>query len=93
MEERKIRLGSVALSRCGRDSGRYYLVVALEGEFAYIADGRTRKLARPKKKKLKHLRFKGETAESIGSKLAEGKLVHDSEVYSALRAYNDNLKN
>lgn len=93
MERESIRLGSVAFSKSGRDSGRYYLIVGLEGEFAYIADGGIRKLAKPKKKKLKHLRLRGEVCENIGEKLADGRIVHDSEIFSALRTYNENQKN
>ena len=93
MEQQKIRLGSIAYSKSGRDSGSYYLIVGLEGEFAYIADGRIRKLAKPKKKKLKHLRLRGEVNESIGEKLSDGRIVHDSEIYSALRTYNENQNN
>lgn len=94
MDKTGVRPGSVVFSKSGRDSGRYYLVVSQEGEFAFIADGKTRKLAKPKKKKLKHLRPRGERAETIGEKLEEGRTVFDSEIYSALRAYNeDNPKN
>lgn len=50
-----MQIGSVVKSKSGHDSGSFYVVVALEGEFAYIADGRRRKVAKPKKKNVKHL--------------------------------------
>ncbi len=49
--------GAVALSLSGRDAGIYCIVTECVGEYAYIADGRTRRVQKPKKKKLKHLRL------------------------------------
>lgn len=84
-----IQIGAVVLSVMGRDSGRFYVVVGLEGDnYVYIADGETRLLAKPKLKKLKHLRYNGENLESIGLKLVEGRQVFDAEIRSALRARN-----
>lgn len=47
--------GMVVRSRAGRDAGGYYLVLRSEGGFCYIADGRRRRLAAPKKKNPLHL--------------------------------------
>ena len=51
----QIKQGSIVKSMAGHDSDRFYVVVRLEGDFAYIADGKVRKLENPKKKRLKHL--------------------------------------
>ncbi|MBQ2714652.1 MAG: RNA-binding protein [Clostridia bacterium] len=84
-----IQIGAVVLSVMGRDSGRFYVVVSkVSDNYVYIADGETRLLAKPKLKKLKHLRYNGENLESIGLKLVEGKQVFDAEIRSALRAHN-----
>ena len=54
--ERPITVGSIVYSRAGRDEGRYYMVTAiLDDSYVTIADGSVRKLAKPKKKKIKHL--------------------------------------
>lgn len=47
--------GSIVKSKSGHDAGSFYLVVFCEGDFAYIADGRRRKLLKPKRKNKKHL--------------------------------------
>ena len=47
--------GDVVYSLCGRDGGRIYAVTQVEGEYAYIADGKVRKAGAPKRKKIKHL--------------------------------------
>ncbi len=43
-------IGRVVFSAAGHDSGRFYAVVHWEHGRAYIADGKSRKLARPKAK-------------------------------------------
>ena len=50
-----ISIGSLVYSRVGRDKGTLFLVIATDGEFAYLTDGDTRRLEKPKKKKLKHI--------------------------------------
>lgn len=49
--------GKVVRVIAGHDKGLVMMITAVEGDFAYIADGKTRKLQKPKKKRLKHLRF------------------------------------
>lgn len=46
----------IVRSAAGRDKGKFMVIVSIEGDFAYIADGRERKLDKPKKKRLKHIR-------------------------------------
>ena len=47
--------GSIVRAKAGRDKGGFFIVVAVDKNFAYIADGRQRKAEKPKKKKLIHL--------------------------------------
>lgn len=54
-------VGMIVTALAGRDSGRAFVVVAAEPEgFVMLADGDTRSLKRPKKKKLKHVKFHGD---------------------------------
>jgi len=48
--------GSVVCSLSGHDKGRMYLVVKLDGDFAYVVDGKFRLKDNPKKKRIKHLK-------------------------------------
>jgi ribosomal protein L14E/L6E/L27E len=78
--------GSVVISKAGRDSGKYSVVVGVEGEsYVYLADGNLRRLAKPKKKKVKHVAQTPHTLTGIGNKLTEGKKVFDAEIRSALK--------
>lgn len=47
--------GCIVKSMSGRDAQRFFVVLDVEGDFAYIVDGKVRPLERPKRKNLKHL--------------------------------------
>lgn len=47
--------GMIVKSKSGHDKDRYYLVVSCDDSVAYIADGKRRKLDKPKAKNYKHL--------------------------------------
>lgn len=86
-----MRPGDVVYSKSGRDGGRYFAVVATEGEnYVRIADGDVRRLRNAKLKNVKHLRETGDRLERIAEKLAAGVQVFDSELYSALKLYDKN---
>ncbi|KKI49373.1 hypothetical protein CHK_2951 [Christensenella hongkongensis] len=74
------------LSRSGRDKGRAFLIVGvIDSPYVLIADGGLRRLAKPKKKKLKHLDLQPMVLENIQEKLTQGKKVFDAELRSALK--------
>lgn len=87
--EGSIQVGAVVLSKMGRDTGRYYVVVKRVGEeFALLCDGDKRKLIKPKLKKLKHLKYKGDNLDTVKDKILNGSEVTDAEIRRALKAYN-----
>ncbi len=47
--------GSIVRAMAGRDKENFFVVLKCDGSYAYIADGKRRKLENPKKKKLIHL--------------------------------------
>lgn len=53
----EVKKGICVLSKKGRDKCRVFVVLYMvDAEFAYIADGDTHKVDRPKRKRAKHLR-------------------------------------
>ena len=77
--------GRVVLSTQGRDEGRYFIVLeVIDESFVLMADGLTRKLAHPKKKKVKHLRPKPIVVNVDGSTLPN-KHLQDSDLRRYLR--------
>lgn len=82
-------VGGICQSTQGRDKNRYYLIAGVNADGTVsVTDGNFKKLAFPKKKNVKHLRFLPDKAESIALKLIGGERVFDTEVYSALKSYN-----
>ena len=81
-----VEIGRVVLSRSGSDKGRAFLIVGvIDSPYVLIADGGLRRLAKPKKKKLKHLDLQPMVLENIQEKLTQGKKVFDAELRSALK--------
>ena len=60
----------LALAAAGHDRGTLYLVLREEGDRVLLADGKLRKLDRPKKKNRKHVIFLPEgLTEAVSGKL------------------------
>lgn len=56
----ELTVNSVVLSLRGHDAGGVFAVVGFaDGAHALVADGKRRKIEKPKKKKLRHLRLIG----------------------------------
>lgn len=80
-------LGTVVLSRAGRDAGRYFVVVGrVDEEYVLLSDGQLRKLQNPKKKKIKHIDVKPVTLPAVKEKLERGSGLYDAEVRHGLEA-------
>lgn len=74
-------LGHIVTSTAGRDRKRLFAVIGADESDAhgivYIADGRLRRVERPKKKKLIHLKFTCAVDERISALIKEGKLTNN----------------
>ncbi len=79
-------LGVLVRSRAGHDRGRVFLIIGRSGtDHVLLADGETRKLEHPKKKKLKHIAILQEKNLEIAGALAEGKALTDADLRRALK--------
>lgn len=61
----EIEAGMLAWSKAGHDKDKLYLIIAVEGDCVYLADGRLRPLEHPKKKKKKHVQIIKEKPEEL----------------------------
>ena len=87
MTKPPIELGRVVLSRAGRDMDRYFVVVGQTDEqHVLVADGDLRRMAVPKKKKLKHLAPKPACMSEIRTKLEKGEQIQDAKIRKFLAA-------
>ena len=80
----EVIVGSVVRSLAGRDKGNCFIVLMSEGDCALLADGKLRKVQKPKKKKLKHLQKSGKIALQLQERLLNNEPVEDWELRKAL---------
>ncbi len=52
----ELNTGRVVISAAGHDKGGLFAVVKAEERCVYIADGKERKISRPKRKNIRHIR-------------------------------------
>ena len=78
MEE--ISKSDIIVSVAGRDQGKLFYVLDTDGAYVLIANGRDRKLEKPKRKKLKHVRFVSRTETRVAVKIRNGERVLNSEL-------------
>ena len=83
-----ISKSDIVISLAGRDQGKLFYVVSTEGEYALLADGKTRRLEHPKRKKLKHIRFVSRIESKVAKKLYAGDAVLNSELRRDLAIFD-----
>ena len=70
----------------GHDKGQMYIVIKEDGDFAYLSDGKTRKLENPKKKNRKHLQIvKTDTDKVLLEKIRNGQIIYNEEIKRAVK--------
>lgn len=83
-------IGQFVISKAGHDKGTVYMVFGLEGDFAYLCDGRLKTAASPKKKRLKHVQpINRGVDEALEKRLADGEKVYDEEIRYAIKKYKE----
>ncbi len=50
-------VGALAMSKAGHDKGTIYVIIRENGEYVYLADGRTKTSDRPNKNNKKHVQI------------------------------------
>ena len=48
---RNINEGNIVISLSGKDKGEHYIVLNVKDNYAYLVNGKSRKLTKPKKKR------------------------------------------
>ena len=76
-----IEPGSIVRSTAGRDQGRVFLVVGMADEMhALLCDGRTHKVEKPKRKKLRHMKATGRAVAEAARRIEQGESMQDHEI-------------
>lgn len=87
-------VGQFVLSTAGRDKDRIHVVCSIiDSEYVLIADGKTRKINKPKKKKTRHIKLLGYKDEMLAEAISSGS-VTDKQIISSVHLYEkDDRKN
>ena len=79
-----IARSDIVRSTAGRDQGKLFFVLDVEGEFLLLADGKTRKLESPKRKKRRHAVFVSRSDCRAAEKIRSGEKLTNSELRRTL---------
>jgi len=77
----KLIKGSVVRARAGRDKDGYFVVAAFDDKYCFIADGKSRKLDKPKRKNLRHISLTDSVIENIND-------ITDKKLRTLLKEYS-----
>ncbi|MCR4436239.1 MAG: KOW domain-containing RNA-binding protein [Clostridiales bacterium] len=89
----EVTLGQVVYSKAGRDAGRKFVVIEIVDAFyVLLSDGDLRRIEKPKKKKIKHLKLTGEINEYLSEKLKNKQKITNSEIRKALEDPRDSVQ-
>jgi len=87
----EIAKSNIVRSDAGRDKGKFFYVLDVQGEYLLLADGRFRKVESPKRKKRKHVLFVADDDTRLSAKIkGEGKITN-SELRRALAEYREEV--
>lgn len=82
----------IVRSQRGHDSGGLFCVMDVDGSWLYLADGKRRRVSRPKRKSDKHVVLVGEWDHPTIEKVRVGQPVRDRELRAALAVLRDEME-
>ena len=77
-------IGQIVFSKCGRDKGLPFVIVKVEGDFLYLADGKLRNVNNPKKKKMKHVQITKTVNSYVQAAVCGNTTLLDSDLRKAV---------
>ena len=85
----EIAKSNIVRSNAGRDKGKLFVVLAVEGEYLLLADGKGRKVESPKRKKRRHVLFVAADDTRLSDKIKSEEKITNSELRRALAGYHE----
>ena len=75
-----IQIADVVIATAGRDAGKHFYVIDIDGIYLSLVNGKDRTLEKPKRKKLRHVEKVLRAETRIATKLRAGDKVLNSEL-------------
>ena len=88
----EIAKSNIVRSDAGRDKGKLFVVLAVEGEYLLLADGKSRKVEAPKRKKRRHVLFVAADENRLSEKIKSEEKITNSELRRTLAAYRTEVQ-
>ncbi|KXL52325.1 hypothetical protein CLNEO_22590 [Anaerotignum neopropionicum] len=85
----EFQAGQIVYSKDGHDKGLTMMVLSVEDRFLYLADGKTRMLAKPKRKKIIHVQPTKYVDAAMADKLMQNAHILDSDIRKAIKLYQE----
>ena len=78
-------IGQVVYSIAGRDTGKVFVITqVIDINYVLVSDGDLRRVEKPKKKKIRHLKFSSIIVDSIAQKINCGMKLTNADIRKAL---------
>ena len=90
--KKEVKLGQIVTSLQGRDEGEIYVVVKIEDKFAFVCNGTTKTLKKPKRKNKLHLKTTPVVITEIAQKLEQKRQINDQMIYHSIHEYKKGNK-
>lgn len=87
----EIAQSNIVRSDAGRDCGKLFVVLAVEGEYLLLVDGKSRKVESPKRKKRRHVLFVSAEETRLSEKIKNKEKFTNSELRRTLAAYREEV--
>ncbi|MCL2082811.1 MAG: RNA-binding protein [Oscillospiraceae bacterium] len=89
-----MEIGDIIISRQGRDKGRIMFIVdnCPDGNDIFVADGRARRIEKPKRKRKKHVWQLACPQVGVSEKLRAGKKVTNSELRKTISSMRQEIE-
>ena len=84
-----IAKSNIVKATAGRDQGKLFYVLAEEGEYLLLADGKSRKVESPKRKKRRHVQFVSAEETRLSEKIRSNEKITNSELRRALASFRE----
>ncbi|MEG1710495.1 MAG: KOW domain-containing RNA-binding protein [Clostridia bacterium] len=85
-EDYTLNIGDIVISFRGHDKGKLLVVLSVNNDKVYVADGDTRKIDKKKFKNVKHIRYKGKVSEQLTTMIVNGN-IENCDIKKALKAF------
>ena len=82
-----IAKSNIVKSIAGRDAGDLFFVLAAEGDFLLLADGKRRRVELPKRKRRKHVVLVAQSDVPVAWKIRSSEKITNSELRRAIAAF------